>query len=130
MKETSKHQILTYLIATVWLINGLVCKVLNLVPRHQEIVARILGDAHARVLTLFIGLSETAMAIWVLSGIRTRLNAITQIVVIATMNILEFFLVPNLLLWGRANAFFALLFIFLLIYFNEFRLHKKLALRS
>ena len=104
MKDIRKHQILTYLIATVWLINGLVCKVLNLVPRHQEIVARILGDDHARVLTLFIGLSETAMAIWVLSCIRTRLNAITQIVVIATMNTLEFFLVPDLLLWGRANA--------------------------
>ncbi len=37
------HQLLTYAIASVWLVNGLFCKVLNWVPRHQFIVARILG---------------------------------------------------------------------------------------
>src|SRR3954454_22681302 len=79
MTDIRKHQIITYLIATVWLINGLICKVLNLVPRHQEIVARILGDNHARVLTLLIGLSEIAIAVWIISGIWRRLNAITQI---------------------------------------------------
>ena len=129
MTDRRKHQILTWLIAAVWLINGLICKVLNLVPRHQEIVGRILGKDHERVLTLLIGLSEIVMAVWILSGIRARLNAMIQILVIATMNTLEFFLVPDLLLWGRANAFFAFLFI-LLIYFNEFRLHKQLALQS
>lgn len=129
MTEKRKHQLLTYLIGTVWLINGLVCKVLNLVPRHQEIVARILGDDHARLLTTLIGISEIGMAVWILSGIWTRLNALTQIVVIATMNTLEFFLVPDLLLWGRANAFFAFLFV-LVIYYNEFHINQKLALKS
>jgi hypothetical protein len=128
MTDKRKYQILTYLIATVWLINGLVCKGLNLVPRHQEIVARILGDDHARALTLLIGLAETAMAIWIVSGIPARINAISQILVIATMNTLEFFLVPDLLLWGRANAFYAFLFI-LLIYYKEFHLHKQLVLQ-
>ncbi len=113
----------------VWLINGLLCKVLNLVPRHQEIVARILGNNHSRLLTLLIGLSEMIMAIWILSGILTRLNAITQILVIATMNTLEFILVPDLLLWGKANAVFAFIFI-LLIYYNEFHLNKELALQA
>jgi hypothetical protein len=118
------HKFLNYLIATVWIANGLFCKVLNLVPRHQLIVGRILGDAYSRPLTILIGLSEIGMAIWILTALRTRLNAITQILVIATMNVLEFILVPNLLMWGKANSVFAFLFI-LLIYYNEFHLNKK-----
>jgi len=122
----TRNQLLNYIIATVWIVNGLFCKVLNLVPRHQEIVARILGNDHARLLTKVIGLSEIAMAVWILSGFRTRLNAIIQIIVIATMNVLEFIIVPDLLLWGRFNLLFAFLFILLIIY-NEFYLKNKLA---
>ena len=129
MTERRKHQILTCFIATVWLINGLVCKVLNLVPRHQEIVARILGDNHAPLLTTLIGTAEIGMAIWILSSIWRRLAAKTQILVIAAMNTLEFFLVHDLLLWGKANAFFAFLFI-VVIYYNEFYQSRKLALQS
>lgn len=116
---------LHYCIACVWIINGLFCKVLNLVPRHEEIVARILNTGHARLLTLLIGLAEIAMAVWILSGFRKRLNVIVQILVVAAMNTLEFFLVPDLLLWGRANAIFAFAFI-ALIYYNEFLHSKKL----
>jgi hypothetical protein len=118
------NRFLNFLIATVWIANGLFCKVLNLVPRHQEIVARILGNEHSRLLTVLIGLSETGMAIWILSRIRSRVNAIAQILIIATMNTLEFFLAPDLLLWGKANAIFAFIFI-LLIYYNEFHFYKK-----
>ena len=117
MTAKSKHFLLNYLIAAVWLGNGLFCKVLNLVPRHQQIVTRILGEEHARFFTVLIGMAETIMAIWILSGVRPKLNAIIQIVVIAAMNTLEFILVPGLLLWGRANALFAFLFM-LLIYYN------------
>lgn len=112
-------RVLNILIAAVWLVNGLVCKVLNLVPRHQLIVARIIGGTHAGVLTRLIGAAEIAMGIWVLSGLKPRLNAVTQAVVIATMNTLEFLLAPDLLLWGRFNALFAFLFI-LVILVNEF----------
>ena len=122
--DMSTNKLLNYLIATVWIINGLFCKLLNLVPRHQEIVARILGIENAGLITKAIGLSEIAMAAWILSGFRTRLNTIIQILVIATMNILEFILAPDLLLWGRYNALFAFLFI-LLIYYNEFHLRNK-----
>ena len=124
MQKTFIPNWLHYFIATVWIINGLLCKILNLVPRHQEIVARILGDEHAQPLTLLIGVAEIAMAVWILSGTRKRLNVIAQILIIAAMNSLEFFLVPDLLLWGRANAFFAFIFI-VLIYYNEFQLTKK-----
>ena len=122
---TSIRKILTYCITTVWIANGLFCKVLNLVPRHEQIIARILGDDHSRLLTILIGLSEIIMAVWILSAYKTKLNAITQIVVVATMNILEFILVPDLLLWGKLNSLFAFIFI-LIVFYNEFYLNKKL----
>jgi len=126
MTDSTLHRILTYSIAAVWLVNGLFCKVLNLVERHEQIVARILGTDHARPLTLLIGLSEIVMAAWIVSGFRSRLNALAQIAIVGTMNVLEFALVPDLLLWGRMNAAFAFLFI-LAVYYNEFELNKKLA---
>jgi len=120
------HKILTICIATVWMVNGLVCKVFNLVPRHEQIVAQILGDDYSRILTVLIGLSEIVMAIWFISNYKSKLNAITQIVIVATMNMLEFILVPDLLLWGQLNSLFALVFM-LLVYINEFHLKRKLS---
>src|SRR5258705_1148733 len=111
MKKKSIQIWLNYLIGIVWIVNGLFCKVLNIVPRHQEIVARVLNVDQSRFLTILIGLAETGMAIWVLSNIWSRLNAIVQMIIIAIMNILEFFLAPDLLLCGKANAIFAFLFI-------------------
>ena len=113
-----------YFIAAVWLINGLFCKVLNLVPRHGAIVSRILHTNNARSLTLLVGLAEIGMAAWIISGVHKRFNVIAQILIIATMNALEFFLAPDLLLWGKVNAVFAFAFI-LLIYGNEFHINKK-----
>ncbi len=119
------HKVVTYLVAALWLGNGLFCKVLNLVPRHQQIIARILGDEYAGAFTLLIGVSEILMATWILSGIKTRMNAALQITIVAAMNIIEFILVPDLLLWGRFNSIFAMMLI-VLIYYNEFILNKKL----
>lgn len=126
MSSNNLQRILTYFIACVWLVNGLFCKVLDLVPRHQQIVANILGGDYSAILTKTIGVAEVGMAIWVLSGIKSRLCAWVQITLVATMNILEFVLVPDLLLWGKGNAGFALLFM-LIVYSNEFVLRKVLA---
>lgn len=104
------YRVLNVLIACVWLVNGLLCKVLHLVPRHEQIVARILGDKYAHPLTVLIGLSEIVMGLWVLSGYKAKVNAIVQIVVVLSMNVIEFCLASDLLLWGKLNAFFALLF--------------------
>ncbi len=101
------RRLLTYCIAAIWLANGLFCKVLNMVPRHQLIVARIVGNEHAAVLTRLIGLSEILMAIWILTGIKPRLNAWLQISIIATMNTIEFLLARDLLLFGAVNAILA-----------------------
>jgi len=112
----TKKRVLTYFIASVWLINGLVCKVLNLVPRHEEIVATILGDTWSRPLTIGIGVLEIGMALWVVSGIAKRVNGLIQIGLVGAMNVLELILAPDLLLWGPYNAAFALLFMGLVYY--------------
>lgn len=119
------HKLLSYCIAFVWIANGLFCKILNLVPRHEQIVARILGSTYSKPLTIIIGLLEIIMAVWILSKFKTKLNAIAQITVVATMNTLEFILVPDLLLWGKFNSLFAFMFI-LVVYFNEFYLAEKI----
>jgi hypothetical protein len=118
------NKIITICIALVWIANGLFCKVLHLVPRHEQIVASILGTAYAHPLTIAIGCSEITMAIWILTRIKTRLNAIAQIIIVATMNTIEFLLAPDLLLWGKLNSVFAFLFI-LLVFYNAFYLNKK-----
>lgn len=97
-----------------------------MVPRHTQIVSAILGGEHARLLTMLIGVAETCMAVWIIIGITPKLNAIVQAVVIAVMNVLEFMLVPQLLLWGRLNIVFAFLFIVVILY-NEFVLNTKTA---
>jgi|SRR5688572_22685241 len=111
--------ILTVAISLVWFINGLFCKVLDLVPRHELIVARILGGEYAGLITTTIGLLEVLMCIWILSGIKSKLCALAQMVLVASMNTLEFILAPDLLLFGRLNALFAAVFI-LIVFLNEF----------
>lgn len=64
------------------------------------------------------------MAIWVFSRYKSRLNAIVQMIVVSTMNILEFLLAPDLLLWERLNALFALAFIGI-VYYHEFILRNQ-----
>lgn len=125
LKNKNLHKSLTLLTSVVWLANGLFCKLLNLVPRHEQIVARILGENYSRPLIILIGLSEVVMAAWVLSKFKSKLNAITQILLVVVMNTLEFILVPDLLLWGRLNSLYALLFIGL-VYYNEFVLNKNI----
>ena len=116
MRKTVIHKGLIWLIAGVWIINGLFCKVLNLVPRHQQIVAEILGEQYAGVLTKMIGGAEIVMAVWIANGYKSRWNALVQILVVGVMNILEFMLVPELLFWGRFNIVFAALFILAVYY--------------
>jgi hypothetical protein len=127
MTKQKFYQLLTFFIALVWLLNGLFCKVLHLVPRHQIIVQNILqvNENWANRLTILIGFSEIIMAIWIVSKIETRVNSITQMVLIAIMNSIEFIVAPNLLLWGRFNSLFALLLISI-IYYNEFILRKSI----
>lgn len=118
------YQTITVLSGLVWLINGFYAKILNKVPRHEEIVGRILGKAYERPLILSIGILEVLMAIWIFSGIKSKINVVCQIVVVLTMNLLEFVLAKDLLLWGKWNALYALLFA-VILYINEFKIKPK-----
>jgi hypothetical protein len=89
------------------------------VPRHEMIVSRILGEDYAPILTKAIGISEILMVVWILSKIKSRLCALTQILIVGLMNIIEFVLVPDLLLFGRLNIIFATFFISI-VFINEF----------
>ena len=126
MFRSTIHQLGIYLIALVWLVNGVYCKLMNGVPRHEQIVARILGDAYSEPLTKLIGVLEVLMAVWVLSRLWPRWAALAQIVTVLTMNLMEFTLAPDLLLFGRLNLLFALFFA-AFVYFVEFGFRSPLA---
>lgn len=64
------------------------------------------------------------MAIWVVTGIKSKLNAIAQVLIVASMNLIEYFIAPDLLLWGKGNALFALAFIGI-VYYREFVLDSS-----
>lgn len=129
MHKRTLHNVLSLGIELTWVINGLLCKILGFAPRHEQIVARILGNEYASSLTKVIGAAEVFMAIWIISRIKSRWSATAQIVIVAVMNILEFFLAPDLLLFGRMNSVIALLFIGV-VYCNEFVLNAKPGLGS
>lgn len=110
MSWRTLYQLNRYAIAAVWAVNGLLAKLLHLMPRHEQIVARILGPTYAAPLTRLIGVGELLIAAWVASGRWPGLSVAAQVGLILTMNALEFALAPDLLLWGRANLLFAGLF--------------------
>jgi len=110
--------------SAVWLANGIWCKIMDGVPRHREIVARILGEEHSLLLTSMIGISEVVMAAWILSGIRWKWSCAAQIMLVAVMNIIEFILAPDLLLFGRFNSLVALAYI-IVVAWTAFRPGKQ-----
>ncbi len=81
--------LLRYATAGVWLVFGLGFKVLGLVPRHERIVAAVLGPEFAGPATIAVGVGETLLACWILSGRWPRLCAAVQTAAIAAMNTLE-----------------------------------------
>ena len=116
--------LLTICIASVWLISGLYCKLLDYVPRHQEIVARILGNEYAPFLTNIIGLCEVFLGIFILMGYHSKQIAILQVFLITLMGIIGIIMVPDLLLFGRYNGLLSLAFCFLILY-TEFYMKRK-----
>jgi len=71
----------------------------------------VLGETRAVPITRVIGALEILMALWILSGVMPRLNAVVQMALVSAMNALELVLAPDLLLWGYANVLVALAFI-------------------
>lgn len=111
---------MTVFISSVWLINGVWAKLLGGVPRHQQIVAAILGPAYAPVLTLCIGVGEVVLALWVLMRWKLHLCTWLQVLLVAIMNVLEVWLAKPLLLFGEGNLVWAALFIGLVLWHHSF----------
>ncbi|MEK0450125.1 MAG: hypothetical protein RL088_2393 [Verrucomicrobiota bacterium] len=76
-------------IASVWVFHGLYSKILNRIPRHREIVSRVLGERFAGPATKIIGAMEVLMGLWILSGFERTLCAGVQTVGLFVMNALE-----------------------------------------
>jgi uncharacterized membrane protein YphA (DoxX/SURF4 family) len=84
--------------AAVWIVSGFGFKVLGWVPRHEAIVAVFFGAALAGPLTKGIGLLETALGLWILSGRLPRTCAGARTLGILAMNSLEIAFARDLLL--------------------------------
>lgn len=83
-------------VAAVWLYEGLWCKVLGRDPRQVQIVEAFprLGPLVGRRFLVALGMGETALAAWVMTGLTPGLCAITQTVLLVALN-------ANGLLWAR-----------------------------
>jgi uncharacterized membrane protein YphA (DoxX/SURF4 family) len=75
-------------VAGVWLYHGLWCKLLGRCPEQASIVAEVPGlrGGRAKALLVALGIAETILAIWVISGARPRLAAATGTTLVLSMN--------------------------------------------
>jgi hypothetical protein len=86
------------LIGTVWVFHGLYSKLLNGVPRHREIVARVVGEELATPVTKMVGAGEVLLGVWTWSGRARKACATTQTAALVSMNSLEIFRAKDLLI--------------------------------
>ena len=98
MHSNTLYLIVKILIAVVWFFHGFYSKILNGIPRHEQIVGKVLGSANAKLATKTIGVLEVLLGIWVLVGWQPILCAVVQTVALVTMNVLEISLAAELLL--------------------------------
>lgn len=86
------HSHLTWLrlgIALVWLVFGLLFKALDAVPRHRQIVARVVGAEGAGAILWLVSLTEIGLGLWMLAGRFLPLCMAAQTLLIVAMNALE-----------------------------------------
>lgn len=76
------------LVAIEWLHEGLYNKVLGGDPRHEDIVASIPGLSRTQAIfgMRALGLAETGIAAWVLSGGKRKESAVLQTGLLVVMN--------------------------------------------
>jgi hypothetical protein len=120
------YRFVTYAIAVVWLLFGLLGKLVPITTTHNQIVARVFGSDISAPITAAIGIGELFMALWVISGRWARICGWLQIALVVTMNCIELTVARDLLLWGPMNGVFALLFVSV-VYLNMVAPSRKLA---
>lgn len=92
------HFTLTILIGSVWVFHGLFSKLANGIPRHRQIVERILGEPVANSATTAIGVMEILLGLWAWSRYQRKACALVQTLAIISMNFLEILLARDLLI--------------------------------
>jgi hypothetical protein len=78
--------------------HGFYSKILNGIPRHRLIVARILGAANTGISTKVIGLLEVLLGLWAFTGWQPVGCAVVQTAAIVGVNTLEICLAGELLI--------------------------------
>jgi uncharacterized membrane protein YphA (DoxX/SURF4 family) len=75
-------------VAGVWLYHGFWCKLLGGCPEQVDVVASVpwLRGSRAKTVLLGIGVVETVLAVWVVSGQRPRAAAAVGTALVAGMN--------------------------------------------
>jgi hypothetical protein len=86
-------------IASVWIYQGLWCKLLGHAPHHRNIVETtpFLNSCRARRFLLALGAFECVLAGWAFSGIRAREAAAAQTVLLVSMNTVALLRARNLI---------------------------------
>ncbi len=92
------HTFVQVAIGAVWVFHGLYSKILDGIPRHRKIVARILGERFAVPATRIIGGFEIVLGLWVFTGFARPECAAVQTLAIMAMNTLEIALAGDLLI--------------------------------
>lgn len=92
------HRIAGLIAGAVWVFHGLYSKLLDGVPRHGQIIERILGGDIANTARINIGIAEILLGLWAWSGRYRIANATVQTLAIISMNILEIMFAPDLLI--------------------------------
>jgi uncharacterized membrane protein YphA (DoxX/SURF4 family) len=90
--------LLAVFIGSVWVFHGLFSKLAGGIPRHRQIVGRILGEGIADQATLMIGILEISLGLWIFSGLQRRACAWVQTLALVSMNFLEILLAKDLLI--------------------------------
>jgi uncharacterized membrane protein YphA (DoxX/SURF4 family) len=114
------HRLVEILIAAVWFFHGLYSKIPNGIPRHKQIVGKILGSANVEFATRTIGVLEVLLGIWVLVGWQPVICAAVQTAAIVTMNVLEISFAIELLISACGMAVLNLGFLSLVWYWACF----------
>lgn len=92
------HVAAQIVIGSVWVFHGLYSKILNGIPRHRLIVAKILGSANAGIATKAIGVLEMLLGLWAFTGWQPVACAVVQTTAILAMNSLEIIRARELLI--------------------------------
>ena len=107
------HSHLTWIrlgIAGVWFLFGLIFKALGFLPRHRQVVVRVVGPQRAATVLWLVVVAESGLGMWMLLGRWLPLCMVVQTLLIASMNTLELRRARDLLIspWGMvcANAVF------------------------